>query len=208
MAPRAMPRTPHSSLNARNPSPRRVPPAQSTTRPAAACTAASGSRDDSSRVTRVSRVPSANASTRVRLTTAACTNRTNARAYGSMEPLTSSSSTSGRGRVPVVWYAGGATSPAARSDRRTVRRMSGRPWMRDDGRRRRDGRLAPVTRRSAINRRAWANSAGVYDAKSRSRSVSTGLHRTVTAGRRSEPSPSDASGSRSTSNAAVGTGAG
>ena len=32
MAPRAMPRTPHSSLNRRRPSPRRVPPLQSTTR--------------------------------------------------------------------------------------------------------------------------------------------------------------------------------
>ena len=35
-APRAMPRMPHSSLNARRPSPRRVPPDQSTTRHAAA----------------------------------------------------------------------------------------------------------------------------------------------------------------------------
>ena len=43
-APRAMPRTPHSSLNWRRPSPRRVPPDQSTTRSAAAASAASGSR--------------------------------------------------------------------------------------------------------------------------------------------------------------------
>ena len=60
--------------------------------------AASGSRDESSRVMRVSRVPSANASTRPRPTTAACRKRTSARAYGSIEPLTSQSSTMRRGR--------------------------------------------------------------------------------------------------------------
>ena len=62
-----------------------------------AASAASGSRDDSSRVSRVSRVPRANASTRPRPTTAACRKRSSARAYGSIEPLTSSSSTSRRG---------------------------------------------------------------------------------------------------------------
>ena len=47
----------------------------------------------SSRVIRVSRVPRANASTRRRPATAACTKRSNARAYGSIDPDTSSRST-------------------------------------------------------------------------------------------------------------------
>src|SRR5207248_4952170 len=53
IAPRAIPRTPQRSLNRRNPSPNRVPPDQSVTARAAAATAASGSREESSRVMRV-----------------------------------------------------------------------------------------------------------------------------------------------------------
>ena len=65
-APRARPRTPHVSLKVRSPSPRRVPPDQSSTTPATASSAASGSRDRSSRVMRVHRVPSVNTSTGAR----------------------------------------------------------------------------------------------------------------------------------------------
>ena len=54
-APRARPRRPHVSLKVRSPSPRRVPPDQSSTTPAAASRAASGSWDRSSRVMRVHR---------------------------------------------------------------------------------------------------------------------------------------------------------
>ena len=67
---------------------------------AARATAASGSRSDSSRVIRVSRVPRANTSTRCRPITAAWANRTRARAYGSIDPLTSRSRTNRRGRIP------------------------------------------------------------------------------------------------------------
>ena len=66
-----MPRTPHWSLKARSPSPRRVPPDQSGTERAAPVRAAAGARDDSSRVMRVRRVPRAKASIRPRPTTAA-----------------------------------------------------------------------------------------------------------------------------------------
>ena len=72
-----MPRTPHSSLNSRRPSPRRVPPDQSATRVARRRRARRRDRATTARrVMRVSRVPSANASTRPRPTTAACRNRT------------------------------------------------------------------------------------------------------------------------------------
>jgi len=47
---------------------------------------------------------------------------------------------------------------------------------------RRDGRIAPSRLRSVISRRASANSAGVYSAKSRRRNTSRGLKRTVTTG--------------------------
>ena len=63
MAPRAMPGMPNRSLKAPIPSPSRVPPDQSSTCSIAWLKAASGSRDDSWRVSRVSRVPTANAST-------------------------------------------------------------------------------------------------------------------------------------------------
>ena len=49
-------------------------------------------------VTRVSRVPNANASTRARAATQACTYWSSIRAYGAIEPETSSTSTSRRGR--------------------------------------------------------------------------------------------------------------
>src|SRR4051812_10637918 len=92
-APRAMPRTPHSSLNRRSPSPSRVPPDQSVTLLAAAAMAASGSRLESSRVIRVSRVPIANASTPPRPPTAPCRKPTSPPADAPQGPLPSPSST-------------------------------------------------------------------------------------------------------------------
>ena len=76
----------------------RVPPDQSWTASAARRSARSGSRPDSSRVTRVSRVPNTNASTRARAATAACRYWSSIRAYGAIEPETSHTSTSRRGR--------------------------------------------------------------------------------------------------------------
>ena len=60
-----------------------------------------------------------------------------------------------------------------------MRRRSGVPRGVRVGLRRRDGGARAASRRSAISRRASTNSAGVYDAKSRWRSTSAGLHRTV-----------------------------
>ena len=69
------------SLNVRSPSPRRVPPDQSSTTPATASRAASGSRERELRdVIRVQRVPSVNTSTCARPTTATWAKRTSARA--------------------------------------------------------------------------------------------------------------------------------
>ena len=73
-------------------------------------------------------------------------------------------------------------SPPVRSARRTVRRTSGVPRRFVLGRRRRDGLSAPTSRRSDINLRASANSAGVYAAKSAWRSTSVGLHRNESTG--------------------------
>ena len=88
--------------------------------------AMSGSRLDSSRVMRVRRVPSANASTFWRPATAAWTNRSNALAYGSIDPLTSSSSTSRRLRVVGSRQCRRIGSPPTCIAARTVRRRSGR----------------------------------------------------------------------------------
>ena len=74
-----------------------MPPDQSDTAAAARATAASGSRPPSSRVTRVRRVPNTNASTRRRAATHACMYWSSMRAYGSIEPDTSHTSTTGRG---------------------------------------------------------------------------------------------------------------
>ena len=122
-----MPRTPHSLVEPAQPV-AEAGAAATSRRPArpALRSASSGSREPSSRVMRVSRVPRANASTRRRPATAACTKRSRARAYGSIEPLTSSSSTSRRWRVAGVRKWRRIGSPSVRSAARTVRRRSGR----------------------------------------------------------------------------------
>ena len=129
MAPRARPLTPHSSLKTLMVWPNRVPPDQSSTESPADLRASSGSRLDSSRVTRVSRVPRVNTSTLVRPTTAAWAKRISALAYGSIEPLTSSSSTSLLARS--LWRRNSRRigSPPVASALRTVRRRSGWPTL-------------------------------------------------------------------------------
>ena len=161
IAPRAKPRTPQRSLNARIHSPMRVPPLQSATCCDARLSALSGSRCESSRVTRVRRVPSVNASTRWRPTIAACMNRKNARAYGSIEPETSSNTTSRRKRSlgSRQWRRTG--SPKWANDVRTVRRTSTLPCRARDGRWRNERRGDPTNRRRRIRRCASANSLSV-----------------------------------------------
>src|SRR5258707_225614 len=105
---------------------------------------------------RVMRVPSENTSVTgiVRATT--CAKRSNASAYGLIEPDTSSSSTIRRGRVALRWYLGRTGSPPAASMWRTVRRGSTRP--RRDGRSRKAGRVAGRGRRAAMSSARWARS--------------------------------------------------
>ena len=75
----------------------RVPPAQSGAAAAARSIASSGWRPASARVSRVRRVAKTNASA-FAPPTHACRNCRNARAYGSIEPEMSQSTTSRRGR--------------------------------------------------------------------------------------------------------------
>ena len=188
-APRARPRSPHRSLKVRTPSPSRVPPDQSSTAPATASRAASGSRDPSSRVMRVQRVPSVNTSTCARPTTATCANRTKARAYASIEPDTSHSSTTRRGRSPVRRWTVRSGSPPVRSARRVVAPTSIGPRCRLVGRWRRDARRAPTRRRSPISRCASSSSSTLQRAKSFDRRSSRSVQRNA------KDSPSTGSGS-------------
>ena len=71
------------------------------------------------------RVPMAKASTRRRPATAACMNRSSAREYGSIDPLTSHSRTSRRGCRDGAYQARRMGSPPVRNAPRTVARMSG-----------------------------------------------------------------------------------
>ena len=117
-----------------------------------------GSRLRSSRVTRVSRVPIVNTSVPGRRRAAACANRSSASAYGCIEPLTSTSSTSRRGRTRR--RAAVAAAPArrrARSIARTVRRGSSAP--RCAGRCRRDDAAVSPTGSSSGDQPAYARRA-------------------------------------------------
>ena len=104
---------------------------------------------------RVSRVPSANASTRWRPATAACTNRSSARAYGSIEPLTSSSSTSRRGRSPGSrQYAADRLAAGAQRGAHGAAQVGAAARSRRGGSRS-ERRGGPARRRSAISCWAW-----------------------------------------------------
>ena len=94
-----------------------------------------------------------------------------------MDPDTSHTSTSGRGRVPGSrqWRSSG--SPWVRRDARTVRRRSGRAPCggaprRREGRLRRLGRLGSEAASRRMARRARRRSSALYSAKSLSRSSS------------------------------------
>jgi hypothetical protein len=99
-----------------------------------------------------------------------CANRSSASAYGDMDPDTSISSTTLRGRVPLRRYRGLAGSPPFASIARSVRLGSSRPLR---------AFLALIARlfggtglRVAINSRRCAFSAGVSPAMSLSRRTS------------------------------------
>ena len=144
IAPRAMPRSPHCVVELPQPVAEAgaAAPVDAPARPPGAARRR-GRGVDSSRVMRVSRVPSANASTFWRPATAAWTNRSSARAYGSIDPLTSSSSTSrrlrGRRLAPVAAdrlaarlssppapCGAGRVGPCAAGGRRSRQRPAGR----------------------------------------------------------------------------------
>ena len=123
-----MPRWPQRSRKIRSVSPSRVPPDQSGTVSPAATSARSGSRSRSARVTWVSRVPTVNVSTTPPLAAAAWVkrwaSRSSASAYPLIEPDTSTSSTTRRGRMPRRRQAISAGSPIRRRLARRVREAS------------------------------------------------------------------------------------
>ena len=120
-----------SRLSSASAAPIRVPPAKSVTAAAARSSARSWSRPPSSLVIRVSRVPNANASTRRRAATDACMYWISIRAYGVIEPDTSHTSTSGRGRrarsAPVAVYRLAAGAKRGTDDAAQVGRVTAAP---------------------------------------------------------------------------------
>ena len=144
---------------------------------AARSSARSWSRPASSWVIRVRRVPNANASTRRRAATQACMYCSSIRAYGAIEPDTSQTSTSWRGRVrgrppaTVQRLAAGAQRARGRSG---AGRACGRAAA--TAACRRESRVGWRRASRAISSRASAISASVYRAKSFSCSSSTVLH--------------------------------
>ena len=155
--------------------PIRVPPEKSTTAAVARRSASSWSRPASSRVMRVSRVPKANASTRRRAATDAWRYCIIARAYGVIEPDTSSTSTTGRGLTVGPRQRRSSGSPPWRSEDRSVRRRSGRCARRREARMRRERLVGPRSARRARILLAAASSSSVISAKSLRRSSSTSL---------------------------------
>src|SRR6201996_5235285 len=97
--------------------------------------------------------------------------RSRARAYGSIEPEMSHSTTSRRGRTTRAWRDSRMTSPPYRRAWRMVRRRSGRLPCRDPRYRRvRRGGMARV--RFRMSRTSWVSSDAVSSVKSRPRSRS------------------------------------
>ena len=163
-------------------SPRRVPPLQSGTCAEARCNALSGFLLASSFVRRVRRVPNAKASTRCRPTTAACMKRNSARAYGSMLPEMSSSTTRRRCFSPGSRHNSWMGSPPWVIDARTVLRKSWREPRLRELRNRKEVRGGPASRSCCIKRCDSCNSSSLYSAKSFSLSVSVAEKRRVSVG--------------------------
>ena len=139
-----MPRTPHSSLNDRSVSPSRVPPDQSST---ASPAAAQGRVGVAARqLPRDAGQPGPEGE-HLHLgappTTAAWAKRISARAYGSIDPLTSSSSTSRRGRSLGGGIRGRIGSPPVAAPCGPCGADRGWPAGRRDRPSRSDGRCAP-----------------------------------------------------------------
>ena len=125
-------------------------------------------------MSRVSRVPNANASTPRPEPTSACRKSTSAREYASIEPDTSQITTSLRGTWIRSRAERSTASPPVASDARTRRRMSSwRPRL--SGRSRRERRRGREAASSAISFETSPNSSDESVAKSLSRSSSSGL---------------------------------
>ena len=112
-APRAMPRRPYVRLNSRSDSPIFVPPSQSGAAWPASASAAAGVEWASVRVSRVSRVANVNTSA-FAPPAAQYSSWIMARAYGSIDPEMSHSTTSLRGRQAGSWPMSRTGSPPVR----------------------------------------------------------------------------------------------
>src|SRR5215207_4501486 len=130
--------------------PIRVPPDQSPTAALACSRARPTSRSWSVVVNRVSPVANTNASDSIPAATAARSEASRTRENRSIEPETSQSSTSRRGRTEAEHQAGRIASPSVRRARLTVRRRSSLPRCREE-RTRRESRSG-WARRSASPR--------------------------------------------------------
>ncbi len=205
-APRARPRSPHRSLNVRRPSPSRVPPDQSSTAPATASSAASGSRERSSRVMRVQRVPSVNTST--------C----GAADHGHVGEAHQRAGVGlhRAGHVAQQHHAARPIAGAGGGRCAAARRRCAAPggWWRPRrsgraggcvGRWRREARRAPTRRRSPISRWASSSSAALQRAKSLACRSSRSVQRRAKAGPSigSGSPPSSGGGSSSVSSSSV-----
>ena len=122
-------------------------------------------------MSRLSRVPNANASTPRPEPTAACRNSSSARVYRAIDPETSHSRTSLRGTDFRARKGRSTGSPPVRRERRTRRRMS-RTSPRGSGYLRRDVRRGRAWAIAATSCFARWNSSGVISAKSFSRRIS------------------------------------
>ena len=192
-APRATPRRPQRSTNAPITSPRRVPPDQSgTTRPQASSAAGAVRTLRRTGVSRVSRVPTVNTSTRPArpdrdVRTSRWASRSSASEYGLIEPLTSTRSTTGRGRRLRRRYRTGPISPARRSWSRSSARASISPCA--AGRRRALGRVGSRGDSPANRASRRALSSGERSAMSRWRSTSVAEASTRSSGRSGSSGP-------------------
>ena len=137
----------------------RVPPDQSFTTARTRMSATSIGRPMNGRVILVSRVENTNTSTARRRRAIACTKSSSIRVYGSMEPLTSHSTTRGRGARRRSRRGITIGSPPSRALTRSSRRGSTTPPL--PGIQRRVTRTPGVHARRATTARARAISCGV-----------------------------------------------
>ena len=199
-ADRAAPRIPHRSLNSDSASPSRVPPDMSSAAAVTLSRAESGSVTRSWLVSLVRRVAKQNTSTLREDCTAAWAKRSMVRAYGSIDPETSTNSTSFCGVFPRSRRTGATNSLPERIDALMVRRRSGSP--RPESLRRLEGTAGVASRMPLTTECSSASSSGVHEARSRLASISTRLQATWSASMCSSEPSGSRSGSSTSGNVA------